>query len=249
MKEIKILSLGTIVSQDVGKTIDAYANIFTQKKSELGKTHYLQGLAGMLQEAETNTLINSVKLGALSEEAFIQGMLGRFKALFNVDLTVEEFKKGWNAMNPAYEAFAAELKQAAEYNQKIDAQVIFYSFTNPLDMQYLAKQLKSHGILYQLTEEGQLCEIDGIALHTAYVAKQPPLDLIRSIVRALPEDAQIEYVTSDQREISNSTLREASQNLQQSISGICAELNVNMVLWDKKAEHSPFVIAQNSPRP
>ncbi|MBX3709538.1 MAG: hypothetical protein KIT56_10090 [Gammaproteobacteria bacterium] len=181
-KQVKIISLGEIVTPDVMKTIQAFTALIAKKKQTANPVDIGKSIGLVLQQKMK--LINDFKLGAVNETDFTQQMIGYLENATGIQLTTEEFDQAWNTMNPKFEQFESLLKQAIEYNNHPSQRVIFISYTNPKDIKCLINELERNKQNYKV-DNGQLVEISGIQLYTTYAAKQTKAELIEATTKRL----------------------------------------------------------------
>lgn len=183
-KQIIIISLGTLIKQNLQDALAAFAALIAEKKpsEDLSGVH---ATIGMVLHKSMNR-INQMKLGEIDENEFTEDMINELETATGIKLTAEEFDSAWNAMNPTFADFADLLDQAVEYNRQPDQQIIFISFTNPKDMKHLTKELEANLCPYRELDE-QLFEIGGISLYTTYSHKKTGPDLFQSIIADLKD--------------------------------------------------------------
>lgn len=180
-KQIKILSLGEIVTPDIRKTIQAFTDLIAKKKQAPNLADIGRSIGIVLQQ--NIKLIDDFKR-ILNEADFTKKMIDSLKNATDIELTINEFDQAWNAMSPKLEQFETLLKQAIEYNNLPKQQVIFISFTNPKDIRHLVNELQKSNIEYKI-EKDQLVEIGGIQLFTTYGSKQTKAELIETTIKKL----------------------------------------------------------------
>lgn len=185
-KQVKIISLGEIVTLDIMKTIQAFTALIAEKLKQVNQpvnSHEIGKSIGLVLQSSTK-IIDDFKLGALNENDFTEKMINVFEKETTITLTTQEFDHAWNAMNPKFQQFEAFLKQAVEYNSQPNQKVVFISFTNPKDIRSLVNELKNNEQSYQVDDD-QLVEICGIPLHTTYANQQTKAELIETTIKRL----------------------------------------------------------------
>lgn len=180
--QVRLISLGEIITPDIMKCIQAFTVLIAKKKASSDLAEIGKSIGAVMQA--NMSLINQFKLGKVSEEDFNEQMIALLEKATNVKLTVDEFDGAWNTMNPVFKQYELALQQAIQYNKQPDQQIIFISFTNPKDIRFLMKQLDENNINYKV-ENGQLSEIAGIKLLTTYHEKKSKEDLIEDVIKRL----------------------------------------------------------------
>jgi len=179
-KQIKIISLGEVITPNVMKTIQAFTDLIEKKRGTQLETN--NSISTVIQQ--NMHLINNFKLGTLDEKEFTEQIINALKKVTTIELSIDEFNNAWNAMNPSFDQFQALLKQAIEYNKQPNQQVIFISFSNPKDIRNITNELEKNQQQYKVVND-QLVEIGGIELHTTYAVKKNKAELIESIIKRL----------------------------------------------------------------
>jgi len=198
VKQVRIISLGEIITPNIMNAIQAFTSLITGKK-ETGNPSEIGKAIGIVLQQNVN-LINNFKLGKLDESDFTQQMIDALRKATGVELTISEFDHSWNEMNPQFNQFGALLAQATEYNSQPNQQIIFISFTNPKDIRNLIKELESNQQHYQVAND-QLVEICGIQLYTTYTMQQNKAELIESTIKKL--NTKMPYQSNLVNSISN----------------------------------------------
>jgi hypothetical protein len=180
-KQVKIISLGEVVTPDVMKTIQAFTALIAGKKQSANPLEIGKSIGRVLQQ--NMKLLNDFKIGKLNEKDFTEQMIDVLEKATEVKPTLQEFDHAWNAMNPKFEQFETLLKQAVEYNSQPQQQVVFISYTNPIDTKNLI-ELESKKQSYRVVDD-QLVEICGIQLHTTYATQQTKAELIETTIKRL----------------------------------------------------------------
>jgi hypothetical protein len=189
MKKIRIISLGEIVTPNLGKGVAKLAKIIANK-TNIDRQLVLPRVAKVTQAQPQMNAIEKFKQGSLTEVEFDALMVQAYCDEFQTELsggafTADDFNTAWNAMNPDYDLFAGALASAAVFNKQKDCKLIFISYTNPKDMRHLQSQLHEHGIPCEFDHGQQLRSINGITLHTTYVKNCNKADLITAVVNDL----------------------------------------------------------------
>jgi hypothetical protein len=174
MKKIRIISLGEIVTPNLGNGLKALAETVAQKKSV-----ELSQVSSQVQLAVQKNfgVIEKFKQGALSENEFDAIFIAAIYNETEIKLTVEEFNSAWAAMNPKYASFKQALEVALAFHTKENQQLVLITYTNPKDIRQLRNELQVNHIPYQLDSSGNLYEIAGIKLHVTYVNKSTKAEI------------------------------------------------------------------------
>lgn len=256
-KQLRIISLGEIVTPHVMKTIQAFIALIAEKKKVANLAINLQeigqSIGGVLER--NKHLINNFKLGKLDEKDFTEQMIHELKKATTIEIDIHEFDDAWNAMNPKFEEFAALLKQAIEYHQK--QQIVFISFTNPKDIRHLIKELEKNKQDYKVVND-QLIEIAGIPLYTTYAVNQNKTELIETTIKKFAgkslqstlaksmtnllnlekdqaSELDIKYIRCVNN-IQDPILKEDLDKTNQAIEKKTAEFFVETILWMKQEQ-------------
>ena len=108
MKQVRIISLGEIVTPNIMKTLQAFTLLIAQKKSADSKQIGL--IIGNVLKQNLDR-IDQFKLGSLNESKFTEQMIEELEKATGIKLTTGEFNLAWNAMNPKYNQFKDLLNQ------------------------------------------------------------------------------------------------------------------------------------------
>lgn len=184
--QVRIISLGEIVTPDIMKTIQSFTDLIAGEKQAAVPTDIGKAIGVVIQQ--NMILINDFKLGKLNEKYFTDQMIDALEKATDIRITVEEFDHAWKAMSPQFKQFESQLKQAIEYNSNPNQQIIFISFTNPKDMRYLIDELKTNNQDCKIFND-QLTEIGGIPLYTTYSTQQTKAELIETTIKQLKSKA------------------------------------------------------------
>jgi|SRR5579883_1023398 len=256
-KQVKIISLGEVVTPDVMKTIQAFTALIAGKKQAANPLEISKSIGLVLQQ--NMKLLNDFKIGKLNEKDFTEQMIDVLEKTTEVKLTLQEFDHAWNAMNPKFEQFEVLLKQAVEYNSQPKQQVIFISFTNPKDIKNLINELESKKQNYRVVDD-QLVEICGIQLHTTYATQQTKAELIETTIKRLNtktptqstlansmsnvvsreqtkelEPVDVKYIRGV-NDIKDSLLKENFDKTNQAVEKKAEEFFVDTILWMKNEQ-------------
>lgn len=260
MKKIRIISLGEIVTPNLGNGLKALAEMVTQKKSS-----ELQQVLPQVQSAVQKNLkaIENFKKGLLSENEFNVLFIEELRSETKIELTTEEFNSAWNTMNPKYATFKQALETALAFHTKENQQLILISYTNPKDLRHLSNELQINNIPHQLDSDGNLCEISGIKLHATYINKATKADLIKKIIVELHQsDTQHNRLFSESKDDSQpldikyihgvnqiqfATLRKDFDNTTSSVQATAEKFQVDSILWNKQS--TPLADTLNEENP
>ncbi|HEU5282149.1 MAG TPA: hypothetical protein VFU82_09245 [Gammaproteobacteria bacterium] len=248
MKKIRIISLGEIVTPNLGNGLNALAKMIAEKSACELKQAFPQVQSAVQKNFGA---IEQLKQGLLSEDEFNERFINAIHAESGIQLTVDEFDSAWAAMNPKFTDFRQALETALSFQDKKDQQLILISHTNPKDIRHLVNELHSNDIPYQLDADGNLCEISGIELHTTYANKVTKSDLIKNVIIGLrqsdsprnrlfsehKDDSQpddIKYIHGV-NEIQLETLKKDFDDTTSSVQEAAEKFRVNCILWDKKS--------------
>ena len=181
MTRVRIVSLGEVVTQNQMKTLNALATAINSEnpRSAMG------ALGKILQHIDTQHSLDMFKQGMKSEEDFTLEMIAKIKEETGVELSVDDFDKAWDAMNPDFADFSPVLLDIL--NQNLDSQkIVFVSYTNVKDMKHLIKELDAHGMAYTRDKiNGELNSIGGVSLYLSYSEKKSKAEIILQIVKTM----------------------------------------------------------------
>ena len=178
MAIVRIISLGEIVTQNQMKALAAFAALINTADPKA----VMEELGEILQDDETKHSLDQFKLGLKSEDAFAGLMISKIKETTGVELTRANFNKAWNAMNPSFSEFIPLLSDVIREHRD-DQKMVFVSYTNPIDIGQLIRELDLNGMPYSRDDtSGQLNSIGGIPLYLSYSERKSKADLILNII-------------------------------------------------------------------
>lgn len=253
MKKIRIMSLGEIVTPSFDKGVTVLAEIVSKKKqSEIKKLK--QEIQSVIQE-NTDAVLEFKK--GSSEENFDKLLIEALQKKLGVEITSEEFNKGWAAMNPTYSDYQSVLEAAIAFHKKENQELILISYTNIKDLRQLSNELEKHNIAHERDNKGNLCAIAGIKLHATYVHQCDKADLIKKIIIELKQSTSprntffseskedspkvdIKYIHGV-NQLQFETLRKDLDNTNSAVKSTAEKFQVDSILWNK----NPKALAQS----
>lgn len=178
MSRVRILSLGEIVTQNQMKMMMEFARLINSADPQAAMIK----LREILQDTETQNSLDQFRLGFKREEEVIIEMISKIRVSTGVQLTIDEFNKAWNAMNPTYPEFASVLSEVVREHHG-DHKIVFVSYTNPKDIRHLKTELDSNSVPYTRDEgNGEINSICGIPLYLTYLTQKSKADLILQVM-------------------------------------------------------------------
>lgn len=255
-KEVRIISLGEIVTLDIMKTLIAFTELIV-KKIESNNPEEIGNKIGAILQEKVN-FINEFKMGKFTESEFTNQMILTFKDVTGAQITVEEFDNAWSKKDSSFKQFSAALNQAIDYNNKTNQEIIFISFTNPKDIRNLANELKIND--KKFTYDGNtITNIEGIPLYTTYSAQQSKAELIVNTIKELNNKSPINNLSfiSEQsnmpspnikyirgvNNINDPILKEDLDKTNQEIEKKTDQYFVDTIIWMKSEQSLSGVLA------
>jgi hypothetical protein len=241
MKKIRIMSLGDIVTPNLGKGIMKLASIIGEKKSTAPDVSQVQSIV-----LSNSSAIEQFKQG-LSEQAFDNLFLKAFDAI-GVELTTEDFNTAWAEMNPDYATFKSALDAATAFHAQDHQELILISYTNPKDLRQLRAQLQNNNIPFE-TKKDNLSSIAGIKLYASYVHKIPKAMLLENILLELrPSDTQRHgFFAESQNDIKY--IHSASELKDPAMKNLLQNQSIASAIWDKESTSLAQILNNEAPRP
>ena len=239
MTIIRILNLGEFVTQNQMKSLKAFAELINP--ADL-KTAMIR-LGALLQSEETKKLLEQFKLNSVSEELFVSTMISKINEATSVVLTSEQFYSAWNAMNPSYSEFSPLLLEVLR-EHKGNQKIVFVSYTNPIDIKHVVKELTDNGI--ECTPES----IASIPLHTTYARKTSKAQLILDIYKQERSESSLPFFPSAQatndvqyirgiQGVTDPILIQLEEKNLDEVDKMLESSRIPTILWNK-ADKKPF---------
>lgn len=260
MKKIRIISLGEIVTPNLGNGLKALAEMIAERSGRELKQAFPQVQSAVQKNFGA---IEKFKQGLLSEDEFNETFINAIHAESGIQLAVDKFDFAWAAMNPKFADFRQTLEAALAFQNGEDQQLILISYTNPKDIRHLVNELHNNDVPYQLDAAGNLCEISGIKLHTTYANKATKSDLIKNVIIGLrqsdsprnrlfseykddSESDDIKYIHGV-NEIQFETLRKDFDDTNSSVQETAEKFKVDSILWNKKSVPMADILNEENP--
>lgn len=200
-KTIRILNLGDIVAVNIQKTIAAFAATIANKKVSGTDINKNANIIAEISKSLTDNMkdigavIEQFKLGAIDEPTFNQNLSAALEKATGIKLSDQEIDEAWKAGLPEGKSFEALLKQAIEFNKQPNQQLVFISATNPKDMRHLQWELHCLNIPCSHGDNFSIKSIDGISIHSTYVAKKTKAQLIETVIKDIKNTNSLDSIT------------------------------------------------------
>lgn len=264
-KKLRIISLGDLVTQNHMEAINAFAKLINSKNPQIS----LKDAGAMVVQIVKDNLriINELKIGNLTEKEFNAQMIEAIRSKTGVALTEEEFDGAWNAMNPRYDKYKAQLADAIAFNKAPNQELVIISYTNPKDIRYLIQNLKENRVPHKVSSDQILLEIEGIPVYSSYARRMPKADLVQQVVKdkspaiiqgpvtrsisdvlglTQQESIDIKFILAEKPPIADPALREDDAKTLAAVKAKLKTLGVDIVSWNKQEQSLAEVLEGNS---
>jgi len=239
--KIRVISLGEIITPNFSKGVVAFCQLAQSKGSKLTP----QALGGIIQS--NMDLINALKEGKKTEAAFIADMT---EAL-GFEMSADEFKQAWKAMLPDFSVVKPKLEQAIAFNSQLGNQIIFISFTNPIDIGFIKQMMDANKVGCFLNLGKTVNLIAGIPLYTTYSLKQTKSDMLAQVVNELRANypkADLAYIKGVNK-IDDKTLKSDFDQTSEQLDKVTEAKGVKTIIWDKSQQKDlQAVLKDESPK-
>lgn len=230
-----ILNLGDICQQNQMKALRAFANLLNPGDPN----SMIPQLMALITGKDCNERLEKLKMGNATENEFIDFMITKLTEISSkTNITSENFTLAWNSMNASFEEFKTRLQEVISL-QAEGHEIVFVSYTNPLDIKAFEQELSKGEISFETTEAGALQSVDGIRMLLSYVEKKSRLEMLCALVApntsqkapTLFPPAQEEwlYITKEGKpSMAKSDVNAAEQEHQAQLPQ-----NIRCIIWNK----------------